>query len=521
MEVAKRRARDELLSERVVLAQIHESSDSRATNIGRRMRLSSLGYLALLCAACAPPARVAGGDVRKSAIGELLAFPGAEGFGALARGGRGGDVYHVTTLADGGPGSLRHGVETAAGPRTIVFDVSGTIALATPLLVDRPQLTIAGQTAPGGGITLRDEGIIVRDTHDIVIRYLRVRRGDLHVRAAGRPENSRGLDTVSISRSRDVIVDHSSLSWSCDEVFGIVRNQNISVQWSLITEPLGDPPLHPYGEDHAFALNISASTLSLHHNLIARYVMRGPQFEPNDALDTQGYDVDLEAVNNLLFDYKRSGSRYKTGIEDNPEAATRVRFRFQFVNNLYVRDPELRAPDILAVTKHGVSNQVLVHVAGNIGPDRPSDDLDPWQSVSVEKQGKIRDASPDIRAQISELPLFAPSQPVRAAQASELAELLPAHVGALPRDAVDQRIVDDVQKRTFKSTLHSQAEVGGFPDTPPERRPAEWDSDGDGMPDAWERERKLDPRDPSDRNADDDGDRYTNLEEYLSFACGS
>jgi pectate lyase len=107
-----------------------------------------------------------------------LAFPTAEGFGRFAKGGRGGDVYHVTTVDDSGRGSLRYGIDSAAGPRTIVFDVSGTIALKSNLVIDKPFITIAGQTAPGDGITLKDRSFVLKDTHDIIVRYIRVRYGD-------------------------------------------------------------------------------------------------------------------------------------------------------------------------------------------------------------------------------------------------------------------------------------------------------------------------------------------------------
>ena len=105
---------------------------------------------------------------------------------------------------------------------------------------------------------------------------LRVRRGDVIVRATGQPTSSVGLDTVSIDNSSNIIFDHCSLSWSCDEIFGIVRNQNVTVQWCVISEPLGDPLLHPYGASHAYGLNCSATMLSVHHNLISKYVFADP-----------------------------------------------------------------------------------------------------------------------------------------------------------------------------------------------------------------------------------------------------
>src|SRR5581483_11984416 len=116
-----------------------------------------------------------------------------------------------------------------------------------------------------------------------------------------------------------------------DEIFGIVQCKNVTIQWCLLAEPLSNPAIHPYGDNHAFGLNLSASTLSLHHTLLAHYVMRGPQFEANDVRRTLGFEPRFEAVNNVLFDYARSGSRYTTGIEDHPDEAAGTHFAFQFI----------------------------------------------------------------------------------------------------------------------------------------------------------------------------------------------
>lgn len=446
---------------------------------------------------------------------QVPAFPGAEGFGAVAVGGRGGDVYHVTTLADSGIGSLRDGIQSASGPRTIVFDVSGTIQLTSVLVIKKPYLTIAGQTAPGDGICLRDYSVIIKKTNDIIIRYLRLRLGDIHTRATGKPTSSSGLDVVSIDDSRNVIFDHVSLSWSCDEVFGIVQNENVTVQWCLISEPLGDPLLHPYGNSHAYAMNNSANTLTVHHCLMANYVMRGPEFEPNDAVNGQGYEVQMEAVNNVLFDYKKSGSRYKTGIEDNPEAASEISFQFHFLNNYYIRKPFADAPEIHAVTKHGVTDQLQVYVDGNIGPNRPSNDLHPWKSVWVENGPNMQVADSSLKAQMAGGPLFVSPFPVTMQTAAECYESVLRDAGcSIRRDSVDIRILDDVKHRRYRDYLHSQESVGGWPVL--SSAPAPADTDRDGMPDWWEDAQGLDKQNPEDRNGDDDLDGYTNLEEYLN-----
>jgi hypothetical protein len=448
-------------------------------------------------------------------LAQMPAFPGAEGFGALSTGGRGGDVYHVTSLEDSGFGSLREGVETATGPRTIVFDISGTIILKDILWIKNSNLTIAGQTAPGDGICIRDYSVNIKNATDIIVRYIRFRLGDLQTIVNGKPTSSIGLDVVSIDDSKNIIFDHCSLSWSCDEIFGIVQNENITIQWCLIAEPLGDPLLHPYGNSHAYGLNNSANTLSVHHSLISNYVMRGPEFEPNDAVNNQGYQVQMEAVNNVMFDYKKSGSRYKTGIEDNPEAASEISFQFHFLNNYYIRKPSSNAPEIHAVTKHGVTDQLNIFVAGNIGPNRKSNDLNPWQSVWVENGPNILNADSSIQAQMASGPLFSPPVPITLQLAEEAYESIIQGVGCNnPRDSVDIRVLNDVKDRKFREYLHSQETVGGWPVLNTTITPL--DTDQDGMPDWWEDEQGLDKSNPADRNYDKDMDGYTNLESYLN-----
>jgi len=447
----------------------------------------------------------------------IPAFPGAEGFGAYAAGGRGGDVYYVTNLNDSGPGSLRDGIMTASGPRTIVFGVSGNIVLQSTLNFNKPNLTIAGQTAPGDGICIRDYSVNVRDTHDVIVRGLRIRRGDVQVRSSGRPTGSAGLDTVSIDDSQNVIFDHCSLSWSCDEIFGVVQNQNVTIQWCIISEPLGDPLslIHPYGTNHAYGLNCSATTLSVHHNLIAKYVIRGPQFEANDAVAGQGYEVWKEAVCNVLFDYRNSGSRYRTGVE---EGAGSIPFRFQFINNLYIRNPSrTSAQEIEVLTNFGVTNTVRVYVSGNIGPSRPNDTLDQWALVKLDSGDvPIRSAAANIQAQMSDVPLFTPPMPVTQHSASNAYKQVISLAGcSTVRDAVDARVLTDVLQRRYTNFLASQSEVGGWPALNTFDVPT--DTDRDGMPDYWETALGRNPLLANNNHTNSDG--YTDLEHYLNWRC--
>jgi len=275
-------------------------------------------------------------------MAQVPAFRGAEGFGATSRGGAGGREIVVTSLDDDptkpGPGTLRWAIQQP-GPRIVRFASAGNIRLKAPLRVREPLLTIDGSDAPAAGVCICDHSFECRQTHDIVVRYLRFRHGDEEtlrsVEAAGleRPRGSGDLDCVSLDDSRDIIFDHCSLSWSCDEIFGVVRCKNVTIQWCLMAEPLANPRIHPYGDRHAYGLNLSANRLSLHHCLLAHYHMRGPQFEANDVRRTLGYDIKMEAINNVFFDYERSGSRYTTGIEDHPEEAVEKKFQFQFLNN--------------------------------------------------------------------------------------------------------------------------------------------------------------------------------------------
>jgi len=444
------------------------------------------------------------------------AFPGAEGFGAYSKGGRGGDVYHVTTLEDDGAGSLRQGISTATGPRTIVFDLSGTISLKSNLRINKSNITLAGQTAPGDGICIRDYSVLIYNCQDIIIRYMRFRRGDVQVRLAGKPTGSVGLDVISIDDAKNIIIDHCSLSWSCDEIFGIVQNQNVTIQWCIMSEPLGDPILHPYGAEHAYGMNNSATTLSVHHNLIDNYVMRGPNFEVNDALPGQGYHVYKEAVNNVLFDYKDSGSRYTCGIELDPGGISGIDFRFHFINNKYICNPSnSKAQMIQATTKYGITDQLKVYVSGNLGPQRSSDAQDQWAAVLVEKAGQIRDAIPEVKAQMSDVPLFSVPVPVTTQRANDAYSLVLENAGCnRVRDDVDTRILSNVTKRKYNNYLLSQNEVGGWPELKSTAAPI--DTDQDGMPDTWETTKGLNKNDPADRNGDKDGNGYTNLEDFIN-----
>lgn len=387
-----------------------------------------------------------------------LAFEGAAGFGAFSKGGKGGQVIEVTRLDDdlknSPEGSFRWAV-VQKGPRIVKFRVAGTVQLQDAVEIREPFLTIDGGDAPGMGICLRGGSLEFKDTHDIIVRHIRVRLGDettlRKVRSQGlkRPKGSGGLDCIELKNCRDAIFDHVSTSWSCDELFSVVHCQNVTVQWCLLAEPLSNSAIHPYGDNHAFCLNSSADTLSVHHCLFTRYVMRGPQFEANDMRKGDDYAVQMEAVNNVMFDYQRSGSRYTTGIEDHKDEAAKKGYAFQFIGNVYLGDP--KRPAIEAVMKHEVHDGVRVVV----------DDRKLVQLSDTKGREKLMD---DALKQLQEQPVFTSPVPIQPQNADEvLRNVLEGAGCSHMRDAADERVITNVRKKQFQPVLRSQNDVGGWP----------------------------------------------------------
>lgn len=387
-----------------------------------------------------------------------LAFPEAAGFGAFSKGGKGGKVIEVTRLDDDlknpPEGSFRWAV-LQKGPRIVKFKVAGTILLQDEVEIRAPFITIDGSDAPGMGVCLRGGSLEFKETHDIIVRNIRVRLGDETTKRKNReqnlkrPEHSNALDCIGLTRCHDAIIDHVSTSWSCDELFSVVHCQNVTVQWCILAEPLSNPELHPYGDNHAFCFNSSADTLSVHHCLFARYVMRGPQFEANDMRKGDDYAVQMEAVNNVMFDYQKSGSRYTTGIEDHKDEATAKGYAFQFIGNVYLGDP--KRPAIEAVMKHGVQASVSAFVD------------DPKQVKLSDTKGRENLMDGALK-QLQERPVFSSRTPIPPQSADEVLRSVLESAGCShARDAVDQRVITSVRKKKFQPVVRSQEEVGGWP----------------------------------------------------------
>ncbi len=424
------------------------------------------------------------------------AFPGAEGEGAISVGGRGGRAIYVTTLADDGPGSLRTAVE-ASGPRTVVFAVSGTIALKKPLRITEGRITIAGQTAPGYGITLRDHPLMI-DADDVVVRFIRSRLGDVA---------NADDDAISVGSGQRIILDHVSTSWSSDESLSVSvarpdlgrpAYQHVTVQWSLIGESLNCNTAKK-GACHGFGSLLRGAhgtRLSLHHNLWTHHQDRMPR--PGNYLtpdkDPLGGSYDLRA--NVFYNWGTERSGYN--LDRNGERAS-----YNFVGNVYLRGPSSKGAFAFEESNPGAR---AFFAWNSMDGQLPAD---PWALVRAHK-----DHLP------AGLPLgYQQPSPFRLAPVTveapnrTLARVLDGVGASLVRDAVDQRLVDDVRQRRGR-LINSQTEVGDWPVL--QSRPAPLDSDGDGMPDAWETSQGLKPRDASDAAHVDPATGYTALERYLN-----
>jgi hypothetical protein len=417
------------------------------------------------------------------ALSFLPAFPGAEGFGAGSVGGRGGRLIEVTNLDDHGPGSLRAAIE-AEGPRIVIFRISGTIPLESELLVKNPNITIAGQTAPGDGICIRNYLLRIA-ADDCIGRYLRVRLGD----EAGLP-----LSGIRIMDCSNVIVDHCSVSWTLDEGINTWHHtHNITIQWCLVGEALDDSKIR---HGHGFAASLGGINTSYHHNLLVDNAGRNPSVAGNNSNHT----VNMDYRNNVLFNWKNRSA------DGKPDSVN-------LINNYYKPGPATQNPALVAKIQQPADMPLgKWFIDGNYLEGQPQTSRDNWNG------GVTGEPNQDVAIQGRADRAFDVALVTTSAAVDILQPVLQFAGATLPRrDAVDARLVQEV--RTGKPTYgdgwpHSQTDVGGWPKLKSAEPPL--DSDHDGMPDEWERKYGLNPNDPSDAQQDLNGDGYTNLEKYLN-----
>ncbi|OHE80803.1 MAG: hypothetical protein A2107_01370 [Verrucomicrobia bacterium GWF2_62_7] len=418
-------------------------------------------------------------------------FPGAEGFGTRTAAGHGGKVLFVTSLADSGPGTLREAVNQPF-PRTILFRVGGTIELQRELQINQPFVTVAGQTATGDGILLKNAGLTIM-THDVLVQYLRVRPGD---RGRVNPENNDALCIQNSRHARDdvynVVIDHCSFSWSEDEAVSTwYAPRDITISWCIISEAL-NRARHPK-KTHSAGLLIGdgSDRVTIHHTLLAHNDFRNP-------LIVGGGTHDF--VSNVIYNW----GEIPAEIYDRYGFATFV----NFAGNRYLRGPSTKPKSFeIILDPKTPPDSPKLFVADNLTPHRPSAGQDDWNIVGLGWGNR-----PAPQTHRAKQPF--PAAPVTRTPTADNLELVLAGAGAtLPRrDAVDTRIVNDVRTGEGR-IINSPDQVGGYPVMRSGVPPV--DSDNDGMPDEWERKANLNPADPSDANTSRNGDGYTNIEEYL------
>lgn len=553
-----------------VPSELQSAMNARKAAADRRSDEIFAGQQAELAAWAAKGKPYLPGAARPSDLPQaaIPAFPGAWGGGMYSFGGRGGRVYVVTNLNDSGPGSFREACE-AAGPRVVVFNVAGVIRLQERIRIRAPYITISGATAPGDGVCLADKTVEV-ETHDVVIRHLRFRRGNTD---PAERDDSLGGNPVG-----NVIVDHVSTSWSLDENISMYRHMfdhdgnprtpslklptvNITIQNTISSESLST-------YHHAFGSTIGGHNSTFHRNLWASNTGRNPSV---------GMDGDFTFVNNVLFNW-----RHRT-VDGGDH-----RSRYNIINNYLKPGPGTPDSDVrhrFLKPESERSRTVVNHfgrayVHGNVAEGNERVSRDNWD-------GGVQPDVTNRARKLRELMVFAPKDEaaraafVRKTEAQVAAlefkgETLPealrairvdepfphaqlpivpareayayvlANAGAtLPRrDAVDLRIIESVrtgvipprtmdpetaQKARFygyaerwvdelrgyvaKGYVTEPSEVGGWPEYKGTPYP---DADADGLPDAWESEHGLDPRDAADASADLNGDGYTNIEDFLN-----
>lgn len=395
------------------------------------------------------------------------AFPGAEGYGAYAQGGRGGCVLFVTNLNDSGPGSLRQAIDSK-GPRTVIFRVGGVIELKKPLQIREPFITIAGQTAPGDGICLKGapDTLTLTNTHDVIVRYLRIRTGYI-----GDNDANEG-DCISCYSAENFIIDHCSLSWGSDETLSCTQTcDRYTVQWCLIAEGLNY-------HRHSMGSILGGDRSTWHHNLYAHCRTRNPRFAGLCRCDFR---------NNVIYNW---GDTCGYG-----------EFRsLNYVNNFVKPGSSTTQKPPRFLQGESVIMPGDLFLAGNVLEG----------SADASRDNRLGTGySTDVFAMA---PFAAP--PVETQSATAAYELVLEKVGALVprRDSTDVRILADVRKRTG-TIVRYEKDLGAWPSYGGGQAPL--DSDGDGIPDDWERAHGLNPNDPSDANQLN-ADGYTNLEYYLN-----
>lgn len=461
---------------------------------------------------------------------QIPVFPGAEGGGMYSFGGHGGRVIVVTNLNDSGPGSFREACE-AVGPRIVIFNVAGIVRLENRIVIRAPYITISGATAPGDGVCIAGNTVEL-ETHDVVIRHMRFRRGAM--------DATERNDSIGGNPVGNIMIDHVSASWGLDENMSMYRHMyqppdggkelklptvNITIQNSIFSEGLNT-------YHHAFGSTIGGANSTFHHNLWACNTGRNPSV---------GMIHDFTFVNNVLFNW-----RHRT-IDGGDHRS------FYTILNNYLKPGPGTPPDSPVAhrilkpeserSKTVVDNFGKAYVAGNVVEGNERVTRDNWDG-GVQPDVKQKPLDEVLDAIRSDKPFD--HAPLTIQSATDAYAIVLANSGAtLPRrDAVDTRVVGmvrsgqvgdahaapedsaraaevgyaekwvkELEEGVTKGFITNPAQVGGYPEYKGDPYP---DTDGDGLPDDWEKAHGLDPQNPADATADLNGDGYANIEDFLN-----
>ena len=429
---------------------------------------------------------------------QVIAFPGAEGFGKFTSGGRGGRVIYVTNLNDEGIGSFRDAC-TQEGSRNILFKVSGTVFLKSTLTIKNDYLTIAGQTAPGDGICIAGADVNIK-ANNVIVRFVRFRMGDI---------NKIEGDAFGGLRNKNCIVDHCSMSWSTDECASFYGNENFTMQWCMVSESLAKS-VHFKGA-HGFGGIWGGIKATFHHNLLADHTSRNPRF--GNLVESRNMDF----RNNVVYNWGFNSAYGGEGSEQN------------YVANYYKPGPATRENvrnRLLQVTKNKTQSYGVFYVADNVMEGDKDVTRDNWKGIVISQGETDKDDSVDSQL-IEKVKADQPFgfEPIPKETAFDAYKKVLLYAGAcLHRDPVDTRIIQDVKTGTAQygksfdgggnGIIDSQEQVGGWPEL--KSLPAPIDADGDGMPDRWEAENKPLDQNTADGNGYDLDTTFTNLEVYLN-----
>ena len=446
-----------------------------------------------------------------------LAFPTAEGYGRFAIGGRGGEIVEVTNLNDSGEGSLRWALEELSGPRVVVFKVGGVIKLESKIIIKtgHDNVYVAGQTAPGDGITLINYSLGMMGAEDVIIRNVRVRVGD---------SNGAACDGMGMASSDNCIIDHCSISWTTDEGFSSRGAHNITFQKSIIAEALHDSVHYDANnreetENHSFAASISGNIGSLHHNLITHCAGRNFSLAGGWDIDGKLFGGHVDVRNNVFYNFR----------DRTTDGGVR---RLNFVSNYYKMGPE--SPDMkLLAMDTGISSTgdaQRAYVAGNMLVD-----MDGNAVLDYKDDAWLKGYASASNVSVSRSNESFYDSYISHESAADAYDSVLADVGAIipKHDYLDTRYIEEVINTTYtytgskqglKGIIDSQDDAGGYPNEINflhAERPDDYDTDHDGIPNTWETEHGLNPDNYEDAKIISlSAEGYTNIEMYLNELMG-